>query len=359
MDQILRSLVNCHILQPLAERLWVVCPIELQSQLTSLLKKRVLPALQSARVIGAQLPEASLQGCINAFARSSGHRCLDKDASLLILDACSFCSWPTTIQRFLAHSLLRNETCIARVPCTSWAGLIIARLSLSLEDDSYNARVTAVQPSSGPPHALSQEIVVCPILCIPSHRLAETLNAAAASRNVLQMFTLLLKEPVFSLPIDGCLWLGPEGLQLLQAYANLVRYKTMRLPPAKHPSAALEAECTVQQEALQVLSEAVSSGQPLNFLTASSNPSAEVIRESPAIHLAAQHHKPRLQHPVFSTSNNAYGSKAPSPLELPLSWHGIRGDFTRTQATGKTVTTGLKTAISNHAVADVLHEIGL
>ncbi|KAK9832893.1 hypothetical protein WJX74_000961 [Apatococcus lobatus] len=129
--------------------------------------------------------------------------------------------------------------------------------------------------------------------------------------------------------------------------------------PLKHPQAAAEAQLAIQQDALQMLSKAVCSGQPLNVLSASSNPSGMNIRETPAIYLAAQHHQPRKQHPVYSTSNNAYGSKAPSPHELPLSWHGIRGEFTRKQATGKVVTTGLKTAISNHAVADVLHEIGL
>lgn len=360
LEGLLNSLVDCQLLRPLSQNLWIVCPADLHPQLTSLLSSSVLPRLPQERIISSHLSEASLLGCISFFARSSAADGLASNSTLLIVDACSYCSWPGTTQRFLAHSLLRNETCIARTSGASWAGPMPTRLVFHLEDDTYNARVAAVQQSSGSPEALGQHAVACPLLCIPSHRCGAVLRAAAESRTFLQMISLLLQSPLFSLPIDWCLWLGPDdGAQLLQAYTRLALQKSMRLVPAKHAQAAAEAQRAVQQEALYELSSTLCSGQPFNAMQGFGNPAAKAVRETPALYLAAQPHQARRQHPVYSTSNNAYGSKGPSPHELPLSWHGIRGDFTRKQATGKVVTSGLKTAVSNHAVADVLHEIGL
>lgn len=39
-------------------------------------------------------------------------------------------------------------------------------------------------------------------------------------------------------------------------------------------------------------------------------------------------HKPVKQHACYVTSNNVYGVKRASQQEMPLKWHGVRGDFT-------------------------------
>lgn len=38
----------------------------------------------------------------------------------------------------------------------------------------------------------------------------------------------------------------------------------------------------------------------------------------------------KYEHPVYMTSNNVPGAKPPSQQMLPLSWHGAKGEFTRT-----------------------------
>jgi hypothetical protein len=40
----------------------------------------------------------------------------------------------------------------------------------------------------------------------------------------------------------------------------------------------------------------------------------------------------RLQHPCFTTSNYAYGMKSPTKADMPMTWHGAKGEFTKTFA---------------------------
>ena len=35
-------------------------------------------------------------------------------------------------------------------------------------------------------------------------------------------------------------------------------------------------------------------------------------------------HNAHKQHPLYATSNNAYGAKKPSQSELPVQWNGVR-----------------------------------
>jgi Domain of unknown function (DUF4490) len=48
----------------------------------------------------------------------------------------------------------------------------------------------------------------------------------------------------------------------------------------------------------------------------------------------------RPQHACFTTSNNMYGLKSPVKADMPMSWHGAKGDFTNTFAEGKPVRHG-------------------
>ncbi|KAK9842168.1 hypothetical protein WJX84_008669 [Apatococcus fuscideae] len=221
LDHILKALEECGPAQPLPQNVWVVCSVATHTKLIS--KPWAPNTVADDHYVSVDCNTENLIDCLEAFTRSSAYARLRDASTLLILDACSICAWPSTLVRFMTHSLLRDEVCIARTREDTWAG----------------------------------------------------------------------------------------------------------------PSAARDASSATRM------------------------PLATAVRASPATYLPGHAHRARQQHPVYSTSNNAYGSKAPSLHELPLSWHGIRGDFTRKQATGKVVTTGLKTAISNHAVADTLHELGL
>lgn len=40
----------------------------------------------------------------------------------------------------------------------------------------------------------------------------------------------------------------------------------------------------------------------------------------------------RRQHPCFTTSNYAYGMKNPLKADMPMTWHGAQGEFTKTFA---------------------------
>ena len=174
---------------------------------------------------------------------------------------------------------------------------------------------------------------------------------------MMQMLLCTNVAGVYGLPVDSCLWAaGEDGVKLLNAYQRIAQTVKFSRSPARLAAPA-NALPSPEQVAVETLSAVLSTGQAVD-LDGIYPSCGKHVRQPPAVQLVAQEHQRKWQHPVYSTSNNAYGSKAPSLHELPLSWHGIRGDFTRKQATGKVVTTGLKTAISNHAVSDALHEIG-
>ena len=356
IESIVDALSLCRPLEHLADSLWIVCPSSIYPLLTS---SSQLSRVSASRIVSVQSALHDLTGCVTAFQQSSASEGLHSQSSLLIIDASSFCSWANDLQRFLTHSLLRNEISVAHTQASSWAGFSDQRAAFTLEDGSYNAKVVDIQQGSGYPQTSSQDILLCPLLCIPAGQRSTLFNATSQSSSLTQMMRMLLHAAsVYSLPIAGCLWAtGPDGVQLMQAYRT-IEQAMKRSTMTKKPSCAGISKPSPQQLALESLSAILSSGADID-LRMISNPAAKDVREPPAVHLAAQKHQPKRQHPVYLTSNNAYGSKAPSLHELPLSWHGIRGDFTRTQATGKIVTTGLKTAISNHAVSDALHEFGL
>ena len=45
-------------------------------------------------------------------------------------------------------------------------------------------------------------------------------------------------------------------------------------------------------------------------------------------------HNPRKQHPVYQTSNNVYGYKRVTQQEMPLTWAGTNGDFSKSFGDG-------------------------
>ncbi len=358
LGNLIEAISKCQLLQPLADSLWIVCSRHTYPLLAS---NSLLTQVADSHFISVQDDLQDLPGCANAFQQSSACGQLDDQASLLFIDTSSYCTWTNSLQRFVTHSLLQNEICAARTQMKYWTGPTTARAALILEDGSYNAQVRDVQPGTRPLPRSAQEQLLCPLLCVPAQRRLSFFKAANQSHDILQMMQLLLQAAaVHSLPVDGCLWVsGPEGLQLLQAYRSMTQINRMSRSAMPAKSVPVDVmKPSPEQAALESLSLSCLSSQALDLSAASRAP-GKIVREPPAVQLAAQKHQPKRQHPVYLTSNNAYGSKAPSLHELPLSWHGIRGDFTRKQATGKVVTTGLKTAISNHVVADVLHEFGL
>merc|ERR1712185_517865 len=44
--------------------------------------------------------------------------------------------------------------------------------------------------------------------------------------------------------------------------------------------------------------------------------------------VALRKHDPRIQHPVYQTTNNSYGLKPASQQQTTLKYYGIRGTFT-------------------------------
>ncbi|KAK9810139.1 hypothetical protein WJX72_005473 [[Myrmecia] bisecta] len=67
-------------------------------------------------------------------------------------------------------------------------------------------------------------------------------------------------------------------------------------------------------------------------------------------------HKPRKQHPVYATSNNTYGYKQPTQQEMPMSWNGIRGEFTKNFVVGNGHT-GFATGITGSKVHRALDDL--
>jgi hypothetical protein len=60
----------------------------------------------------------------------------------------------------------------------------------------------------------------------------------------------------------------------------------------------------------------------------------------------------KQEHPVFTTSNNAYGKKGPTQHEMPLKWSGVKGEFTSTQFAGgpNKNTSGFNTSVTKSKV---------
>ena len=354
LDHILKALEECGPAQPLPQNVWAVCSVATHTKLIS--KPWAPNTVADDHIVSVDCNTENLIDCLEAFTRSSAYARLRDASTLLILDACSICAWPSTLVRFMTHSLLRDEVCIARTREDTWAGPSAARVRLLVEQDSYNARVAEAQQDTSLQQNSCHNLLLCPLFSIPQRQRHQFFQAVSKSASLLQLLQALLSAPIYSLPIDCCLWLsGSESLGLLQAYQSSMQSFAVGAP-CQPPIAVTE---TNEQAALRSLSSLVSNGSVQDASSATRMPLATAVRASPATYLPGHAHRARQQHPVYSTSNNAYGSKAPSLHELPLSWHGIRGDFTRKQATGKVVTTGLKTAISNHAVADTLHELGL
>jgi hypothetical protein len=60
----------------------------------------------------------------------------------------------------------------------------------------------------------------------------------------------------------------------------------------------------------------------------------------------------KQEHPVFTTSNNAYGKKGPTQHEMPLKWSGVKGEFTSIQFAGgpNKNTSGFNTSVTKSKV---------
>ena len=63
------------------------------------------------------------------------------------------------------------------------------------------------------------------------------------------------------------------------------------------------------------------------------------------------------EHPVYMTSNNEYGAKPPSQQMLPLSWHGVKGEFTKNYIKAEVHTGNFSTGMPTSRVHDALTEL--
>ena len=59
--------------------------------------------------------------------------------------------------------------------------------------------------------------------------------------------------------------------------------------------------------------------------------------------------KRRSQHPSYTTSNQAYGLRSPLKADMPMTWSGIKGAFTKTYA-GMTRDQGLRCGMDRSRV---------
>lgn len=68
--------------------------------------------------------------------------------------------------------------------------------------------------------------------------------------------------------------------------------------------------------------------------------------------------KAKQEHPVFTTSSNAYGKKVPTQHEMPLKWSGVKGEFTSTQFAGgpSKGTTGFNTSVTKSKVHKLMDD---
>lgn len=67
-------------------------------------------------------------------------------------------------------------------------------------------------------------------------------------------------------------------------------------------------------------------------------------------------HRPRQQHPCYTTSSNAYGQKKASQSELPQQWNGVKGEFTKNFTGGAYRDNSFNTGITRSKVHKVLDD---
>ena len=65
----------------------------------------------------------------------------------------------------------------------------------------------------------------------------------------------------------------------------------------------------------------------------------------------------KYEHPVYMTSNNDYGAKPPSQPMMPLSWHGVKGEFTKNYIKNEVRTGNFSTGLPSSRVHDALTEL--
>ena len=65
----------------------------------------------------------------------------------------------------------------------------------------------------------------------------------------------------------------------------------------------------------------------------------------------------KYEHPVYMTSNNDYGAKPPSQPMMPLSWHGVKGEFTKNYIKAEVRTGNFTTGLPSSRVHDTLTEL--
>jgi len=72
--------------------------------------------------------------------------------------------------------------------------------------------------------------------------------------------------------------------------------------------------------------------------------------------VTTRRHNPRKQHPIYATTNNDYGLRKVSQIDMPDSYAGSNGRFTKTFAGGASKISSLNTAITKSKVHKLLDD---
>ena len=64
----------------------------------------------------------------------------------------------------------------------------------------------------------------------------------------------------------------------------------------------------------------------------------------------------RPEHACYTTSNHTYGVRSPVRADMPMTWHGAKGDFTKTFA-GMVRDQGLRTYVERSKVHRAFDEL--
>ncbi|KAL3140032.1 hypothetical protein ABBQ38_004313 [Trebouxia sp. C0009 RCD-2024] len=259
---------------------------------------------------------------------------------LILIDGASLCEPDFRMHRFIQHALVRNKDTVAYSTAPE-SEYLHQQFQLQLHGGSSNPQVAGIEQaqtgmcSSGRP---SWSSYAAPVFAIRGSSIPK-LQQTGLSHLCAALQTLTASADVYSLPVQCSFDLSTlDGYLYAAAFFDFYQqhWKLLHKDEDKGHS--------IPSQAGSGLGEA----SPIHAVLLEYNQdySATMMAEAYARYMQGRsgslgmperftdaslwRWRRKYEHPVYMTSNNVPGAKPPSQQMLPLSWHGAKGEFTRT-----------------------------
>lgn len=294
-----------------------------------------------------------------AFAEKTGWR-----HNLLVVDLEYVCSSEYSFQKFLEHATVRMRDCVTLIETASSSVNTESTVdtTVRVEGIAENPRIVGVAEgieTSDDVKGVGGAVMYVHKSSLPALRAyagADRPAGAAGCSSVASFMRYLLAEgrPVYGLPMDVVVPLKEvEDLRYTTAlfeHVQRTKFKQRSASRTQDTDSEVEnilmsnpSEYTVTQhksrakrsqlDVLRVKKDfdsryaAMIKERELGIMSSGSQANVDRLPERFA-NVALRKHDPRVQHPVYQTTNNNYGLKPVSQQQTTLKYYGIRGTFT-------------------------------